>query len=477
MSSLKPDHKIKESVSGLTGIATSKVEFLDGGVRACKPMINVICALILFAVAAQADDRFGIATAFDRRGYDPNYIMPLVVELGASWIRDGANVDKFFLSTDPTGATGQYQFPADDLAWLNAVGTYGVKVVFMLDNNNDPVVFSKVAAFVAQYALNNKLPIAAIEVLNYPDRELFTSTQNRYFAMPEPLWEQQYAAIAKAAYIAVKAVNPAMLVIGAGANMPSTWCEVQFGMSLDGYTNHPYFTSQQPEFVPNNSSTFGRDGIATADAAGDYSSSILMFKAWAAKNGVSTQMWETEWGVTNGFWTVGKNTAGENTEAECGIWAIRRLTEALGLAVDHTFLYTVLNETYDPDAGFNNYGLVTTGGNKKQAFYFVQRVMGLLSGELHSQHSASASPTVSRIYAFDAANGNSVIGYWNGGWATDNGPLTKTTITYNHPNAKFIHRFDPVSNTYNFVHWVQSGENVIVDGTPVSTTPQYITIQ
>jgi len=60
---------------------------------------------------------------------------------------------------------------------------------------------------------------------------------------------------------------------------------------------------------------------------------------------------------------------GENTEAECGIWAIRRLTEALGLGVDHTFMYTALNETYDPNAGYNNYGLVTTGGNKKQVQY------------------------------------------------------------------------------------------------------------
>jgi hypothetical protein len=437
---------------------------------------------------AQADGRFGVSTGFGRltEAQDPVLLIPMIKELGAGWIRDGipiAEVDGANLGNNWTPQRNLV-FPAHDLVWIRLATQNNLKVVLCLSQWSVPDEVARVAAFVTQTLMADPTlaSVKAIEVLNEPDIQTVGGKAfyqyyggSRNYASPEPAWEAEYAAIANATYKSVKAVNPAMLVIGGGASVPSTFCEIQNGMPLDGYTNHPYSTGLYLELTPNNSNALAGDGIATADAAGTYSSQVQMLQAWARKYGVPPSIWETEWGQTNGIWN-----GGENSQAQCGIWAMRRLIMSLALGVTHTFMYTAIDEPGQPsgDAGYTNYGFINQNGNKKQIYYYIQRVIDIVSGIPASHHAVTSSPAIDRAYGFDTADGSySVIGFWNAGWSSDQGPSQQTTLTITHPNPQKVVLYDPVENTSTDVagwKWTGTGLSVNVSAT---TYPQFIIVK
>jgi hypothetical protein len=448
----------------------------------------VLGSLLLIATVRAGDDRFGICTGFGRttQTKDPSLLMPLIADTGAGWIRDGINV----IDIDPTfaGVVSKFSFPAQDYNWIRLAGEYDLKVCLLLDHCKGPSEMATVCAWVAKYvAVHPDLSaVKAIEVLNEPDAAMQPYYGgSRYYALPIPPWEEQYRQMLNQTAKAVKAANPDLKVVGCGASMPATYSEIQAGLdsSVDGITDHPYPNKNgqgvQIEFVGYDATTVGRDGIVTTDAAGSFSSEVDMLRGWALKYGRAKQLWHTEWGVTTMTDRAGQ---WQNTQADQGVWYIRRLTESLAKGVEHTFIYILSDEARAPFSSYDNYGLLTTDLDKKVSYYYVGRVIRLLAGFSPSQHSPVLSNPpieVYRAYGFDSADASrSVVAYWTGGWSSDNGVWQPVTITFHHPGAHHVRVYDPISNTSVRAQWTQSGSDVVVSDPELSigSVPQYITI-
>jgi len=448
----------------------------------------VLVSLLLGATVRAGDDRFGICTGFGRttQTKDPDLLMPLIAGTGAGWIRDGFNV----IEVDPTfaGNVSTFSFPAQDYNWITLAGQYDLKVCLLLDHCKGPSEMATVCGWVAAYiAVHPDLSaVKAIEVLNEPNAAMQPYYGgSSYYALPIPPWEEQYREMLNQTAQAVKAANPDLKVIGCGASMPATYCELQTGIdpAVDGITDHPYPNKNgqgvQIEYVGYDATTIGRDGIATTDAAGSFSSEVDMLRAWALKYGPAKQLWHTEWGVTTMTDPAGQ---WQNTQADQGVWYLRRLTESLAKGVEHTFIYILSDEARAPLNAYDNFGLLTTDLDKKVSYYYVGRVIRLLTGFTPSQYSPVLSnpPTeVYRAYGFDSEDASkSVVAYWTGGWASDNGVWQPVSITFHHPGAHQVRVYDPISNTRVRAQWVQNGDDVVVSGPELSigSVPQYITI-
>jgi hypothetical protein len=442
---------------------------------------------LLFVVHLRAgDDRLGICTGFGRttQTRDPVIMMPLIAGTGAGWIRDGLNVGDI----DPTfgGNPSTFNFPAQDYNWISLAGQYDLKVCLLLDHCKGPSEMATVCGWVASYVATHPdlSAVKAIEVLNEPDGAMQPYYGgSRYYAAPIPPWEEQYRQMLNQTAKAVKAANPSLQVIGCGASMPSSYCEIQAGLdpSVDGITDHPYPNKNgqgvQIEFVGYDATTIGRDGIATTDAAGSFSSEVDMLRSWILKYGPAKQLWHTEWGVTTVTDRAGQ---WQNTQADQGVWYMRRLTESLAKGVEHTFIYILSDEARNPLTSYDNYGLLTTDLDKKVSYYYVGRVIRVLAGLSPSRYfpAVNSPPTETyRAYGFDSPEGSrSVVAYWTGGWSSDNGVLQPVTITFHHPGTRRVRLYDPISNTNVGTKWVQSGRDVVVSGPSVSigSVPQFI---
>ena len=450
--------------------------------------LTILVSLLCGAGLRAGDDRFGVCTGFGRttQTKDPAVMMPLIAGTGAGWIRDGIDVGEI----DPTfaGNVSTFTFPAQDYNWIELAGEYDLKVCLLVDQCKGPSEMATVCAWIASYIATHPdlSPVKTIEVLNEPNGAMqpYYGGSN-YYAVPIPPWEEVYREMLNLTAKAVKTANPNLEVIGCGASMPSSYCEIQAGLdpSVDGITDHPYPNKNgqgvQIEFVGYDNTTLGRDGIATTDAAGSFSSEVDMLRAWVLKYGPAKQLWDTEWGVTTMTDPAGQ---WQNTEADQGVWYMRRLTESLAKGVDHTFIYILSDEIPNPFISYDNFGLLATDLSKKASYYYVGRVIRVLAGFYPSQYSPAVSnpPTaVYRAYGFDSSDGSSsVVAYWTGGWSSDNGIWQPVSITFHHPGAKHVRVYDPISNTSVRTHWVQSGSDVVVSGPEVSigSVPQYITI-
>ena len=450
--------------------------------------LAVLFSLLFGGTLRAGDDRFGICTGFGRttQTKDPVALMPLIAGTGAGWIRDGFNV----IDVDPTfgGNVSKFTFPKQDYNWITLAGQYNLKVCLLLNQCKGVSEMATVCGWVAAYiAVHPDLSaVKAIEVLNEPNTQMqaYFGGSN-YYALPIPAWQEQYREMLNQTALAVKAANPDLEVIGCGASMPSTYCEIQAGLNaaVDGITDHPYPIKNgqgvQIEFVGYDSTTVGRDGIATTDPAGSFSSEVDMLRAWALKYGPAKQLWHTEWGVNT---NTDPNHQWQNTGADQGVWYTRRLTESLAKGVEHTFIYILSDEAFNPLSNYDNYGLLAADLSKKVSYYYVGRVINLLAGFYPSQYSPSVNPQPTatfRAYGFDSADASSsIVAYWTGGWDSDNGVSQPVSITFHHPGARRVRVYDPISNTSVRAKWVQNGSNVVVSGPEVSigSVPNYITI-
>ena len=356
---------------------------------------------LLFAFSAVAraqivpsrDDRVGVCTHFAQSWSVPQ-VMPLVANSGVGWIRD----DLPWAELEPT--PGNYAIPAKTLGWIQAARQAGLKMVVILGYGNpayadpyDVTAYANAAEWLARALGDN---VQALEILNEPNNFGFRDLYGGAWNGNEPdgsvsPWIQRYVQLLNAAARKIKLANPLMKVIGLGAPPPADFRMIALGLvpQVGGLTDHPYGGSL-PELVPYPAtpSTIQRDGIATADINGTFSSQVSMFRTQARKWGATEQLWHTEWGYSTVQPQAGSPGLTEPTQA---VYTLRRLLESHANGVEHTFIYDFKDEGVDPYAEYDNFGLIHNDLSPKLAYGALQRVTGLLTGTVIAASTKQAS--------------------------------------------------------------------------------------
>ncbi|MCL6633253.1 MAG: hypothetical protein K6T63_11560, partial [Alicyclobacillus herbarius] len=149
-----------------------------------------------------------------------------------------------------------------------------------------------------------------------------------------------YARLLKATYKAIKEANPEAKVVGGAMVLADYgWAEQLLkaggGAYMDAFSYHPY--NSDPE-------------------GGDYLGTIKEMKNVLEKNGFKGPTWVTEIG-----WGNQDRRKGGVPELTSAAYTVQ--TYAITMAnpglVDRVFFYTLINDGFDPESGYENMGLLS----------------------------------------------------------------------------------------------------------------------
>ncbi|MEY2607892.1 MAG: polysaccharide biosynthesis protein PslG [Verrucomicrobiota bacterium] len=407
-------------------------------------LLAILSVAIGCVTAHAGDDRFGFATHFEQ-GWPSNPVMQAIASTGVSYIRDDLNA----WSWEPS--RGVYVHPSWDMGWLNAAKANGLKVVAILGPNShytdkyDPVAMSNLAAWIAKTGL-----VTAFEVTNEPN--------NDYASHEGSTWKTKLVALTNAVTAAVHAVNPSIQVIGLGAQGTQIFDMLAMGTTMSGVVYHPY--GNEAGYIPE--STYEWEWR-------DYGSWIQVLDS-------KTRLpkWETEWGT-------GTTTTFTNTnQAE---FIARRLLQASGLGVEHSFIYEF------EDNGPEHYGVDSSNPTTpKIAFYVVQRIISTLAGV----HGGTSFVTVNSVangdvadvkaFAYQGSINKTVVAFWFGNYDPRTPPAASTcqlTFTVPHPYTQpyVMNAVTGAQVPLSSYNWSQSGIQCSVAGLPISDQPLIIVMQ
>ena len=169
-----------------------------------------------------------------------------------------------------------------------------------------------------------------------------------------------------------------MTVIGLGAPPPASFRMIALGLApeLDGMTDHPYSNANQiPEIIPYGATPvmLMRDGIATADAQGTFTSQVSMFRAQAKQWGSTEKLWHTEWGYSTVEAKPEKRQRALSQETQA-VYIVRRILQSDGIGVEHTFIYDFKDDGTDPYSDYENFGLVKSDQVSKSVLFRCAKV-------------------------------------------------------------------------------------------------------
>ncbi|MBC2603387.1 hypothetical protein [Puniceicoccus vermicola] len=405
--------------------------------------------------------RMGVCTHFiQKKGmkhWDPETYMPLVANLGVGWIRDE------ILWGQVEREEGVYQLRDHDRAWIDLVNEYNLNVCLTLaggnslyENQFDPEAFGRFAAYVAQ-ELDGK--VQALEIQNEPFNwyaRYFnegTSRGGDWYGLSVETgevqsWVDRYRVLLNTAADAIKEANPEMEVIGLGSFPAINYRQIEGGLSpsVDGITAHPYSYRTVPELVPYASSpekfelNGGRD---VADNEGTFASFIRMIREFSEEHGGPSQIWLTEWGYSDFRVRGGSNgNYWGFTPSAVAAYAQRRFVEGLGLDIEMSAIYSLIDDRYNRDDRLkaetnaeNHFGLLRSDGSPKPVYDAVRRVAIATNGFVPSdQIDYEVTATSSRkdtapidwwdgttltvtddiaSYQFEDENGGIVIALWS----------------------------------------------------------------
>jgi hypothetical protein len=451
------------------------------------------------------DPTVGVCTHFAFGGPDwsPATVVPLLANLNVGWIRDELYWAR--LEKQP----GVYVMSAESLAWINAVHAAGIKIDLIFDNSNpiypnkyDPHAYTRAAAWVAGQL---KGKIDAIEILNEPENFGFSVQYDH-----EQAWSGlrsdgtvatyvgKYVELLNLAAKAVRAANPDLKIIGLGCSPGANFHALAMGIDphVDGITDHPYSPHSMPELVPfaGTPSTLKRDGVYTADAKGTFVSQVRMYRARSAQFNGPRELWQTEEGWPT-YRPLNPFTfyAGVSQDGQAR-YLLRRLTEARGLGVDHSFIYDFRDDGTSPGDNVDHYGLIDFHNVPKLSYAAVQRFCAAMAGAapapaITTRVSLDAPPPASffggsdlagadalRSYSFHNVHGDVLLALWDAQPATDNfSPVSVTVEIAGAPVPTGITAFDPLTGKTWPVPFTTQPTGLALKGFPLSNSPVLLT--
>jgi hypothetical protein len=406
-------------------------------------LVPILSVVIGCMTAHAGDDRFGFATHFEQ-GWPPNPVMQAIASSGVSYIRDDLNAG----SWEPS--TGVYVQPGWDMGWLKAAKANGLKVVGILGpnwhykDNYDPVAMSNLAAWIAKTGL-----VTAFEITNEPN--------NAYASYEGSTWQTKLVALTNAVTAAVHAVNPSIQVIGLGGQGTQIFNMLAMGTTMDGVVYHPYDTGT---------------GIPETTYEWQYRD----HRSWVQVLNSKTKLpkWETEWGI---------GTTATFTNTNQAVFLARRLLQASGLGIEHSFIYEF------QDNGPEHYGVDSSNPTTpKTAFYVVQRIISTLAGVQGGTSFVTVNSVANgdvadvKAFAYQGSINKTVVAFWFG----NHDPRTpaaasmcKLTFTVPRPYTQ-SYVMNAITGTQvplSSYKCSQSGTQFSVAGLPISDQPQIIVMQ
>jgi hypothetical protein len=403
--------------------------------------LNVVFGCLM---AHAGDDRFGFATHFEQ-GWPAATVMPAIASSGVSYIRDDLNAGSW--ETSPH----VYVQPVWDMGWLNAAKANGLNVVAVLGpnakytDNYDPTAMSNLAVWIAKTGL-----ITAFEITNEPN--------NAYQSYEGTTWQTKLVTLTNAVATAVHAVSPSIKVIGFGAQGTQIFNMLAQGTTMDGVVYHPYFHAS---FIPETT----------------YEWQWLDYASWIAAIDAKTTLpkWETEWGV---------GTSAAFTKTYQADFIARRLLQAAGLGVEHTFIYEF------QDNGSELYGVDSSNPTTpKTAFYVVQRIISTLAGVQGRSGSfvtvnsvANGDVTDVKACAYQGSINKTVVAYWFGNHDPRTPPPASScnltfTVPHSYTQPFVLNAMTGTQVPVSTYQWSQSGTQVSISGLPISDQPMIIVMQ
>jgi hypothetical protein len=413
-------------------------------VSALRRLLLILIVAIGCSTAQAGDDRFGFATHF-AQGWPSATLMPAIVSLGVSYIRD----DLYSWDWEPS--RGVYVQPAWAMGWLNAAKANGLKVVAILGQNGnypdkyDPVAMSNLAVYIAKTGL-----VTAFEITNEPN--------NTYASIEGSTWQTKLLALTNAVSAAVHAFNPSIQVIGLGAQGGQIFNMLAMGTTMNGVVYHPYSSGG---CVPETT----------------YEWQYLDYGAWIQALSLKTALpkWETEWGTGTSATFSSTNQAN---------FLARRLLQASGLGIEHSFIYEF------QDNGSEYYGVDANPATPKTAFYVVQRIIATLAGvqggtSLVTVNSVANSNLADvKAYQYQGLS-KTVVSLWFGNHDPRTPPASSTcslTFSLSHPqtpqaSSYVLNVMTGTQVQLSSYNCTQQGNQYTVAGLPLSDQPLMVVLQ
>lgn len=381
-------------------------------------IITLVMLFVLNCASAQGSDTLGISLG--ELHNDPFHFSTATPE---GWLKvaaigaDYARFDIPWQSIEP-GAAGAYSLYAEKAGWITLAHAQGLKVVVIVlaggsysppstvyTNPFDPVAFPNACAWLAKTYLTAG---DVIEVLNEPNNSYpgFTGATATAAA------EQSLVTFTSNTTTAVHAANPAIRVIGLGAQGGEILAMVGMNPIVDGVVVHPYSngSSNWPETT--------------------YEPPYTDYESWVAalQAATSIPIWETEFAENNGSDAYVRAS-----------WLTRRLLMSEAHGIKHWFPHgLVFNAANDQQF------LEWSGLDPRMSYYSIQRlfVLGALFNSgvtpvstLPTVTGANASlgNTVAHVYS---GSGVTMCGLWYGG-NNINGyrSLDSTPVTVSFPTT------------------------------------------
>jgi hypothetical protein len=265
-------------------------------------------------------------------------------------------------------------------------------------------------------------------------------------------------ALTNAVTAAVHAVNPSIQAIGLGAQGTQIFNMLAMGTTMDGVVYHPYGDGYG--FIPETT----------------YEWEYRDYANWIQVLSSKTRLpkWETEWGV---------GTTSTFTNTHQVVFLARRLLQAAGLGVQHSFIYEF------QDNGPELYGVASSNPTTpKIAFYAVQRIISTLAGVQGGTGFVTVNSVANgdfadvKAFAYQGSINKTVVAFWFGNHDPRTPPAASTcqltfTVTHRYKQAYVMNAITGTQVPLSRRSLSRNGTQCSVAGMPISDQPMIIVMQ